>query len=245
MIPGYYEKHLILQHKSARGWYNVLSYAPKSIPHFGTIVFRYTFRRSRDIIPDDVVIRSTGELIEDDLVRQRYLGNIFTMIVDYQNIKNLTIRSKFKYQRDTLFHTRQRVIDTALINQIRYDYQVREDLTISPAFRSDRNIGYTFPFDKRTAFDTIRNAYILTLTHQVAAQLQLSAGAQFLTWRDHKDSQRSLNRTVSFLELVLQGDAFGQRMGLLITGDYVIQTFLEPIGGGERYTNIGISLFLL
>ena len=94
-------------------------------------------------------------------------------------------------------------------------------------------------------FDTLRNAYILTLTHQVAAQLQLSAGAQFLTWRDLKDSQRSLNRTVSFLELVLQGDAFGQRMGLLITGDYVIQNFLEPIGGGERYTNIGISLFLL
>ena len=44
-------------------------------------------------------------------------------------------------------------------------------------------------------------------------------------WRDHKDSQRNLNRTVSFLELVLQGDAFGQRMGLLITADYVIQKF--------------------
>ena len=52
VLPGYYAKHLILQHKSARGWYNVLSYAPKSIPHFGTILFRYTFRRSRDIIPD-------------------------------------------------------------------------------------------------------------------------------------------------------------------------------------------------
>ena len=245
VLPGYYEKHLILQHKSAKGWYNVLSYAPKSIPHFGTILFRHTFRRSRDIIPDDVVIRSTGDLIEDNLVLQRYLGNIFTMIVDYQNIKNLTIRSKFKYQRDTLFHSRQRVIDTALINQIRYDYQIRDDLTIAPAFRSDRNIGYTFPFDKRTAFDTIRNAYILTLTHQVAAQLQLSAGAQFLTWRDHKDSKRNFNRTVSFLELVLQGDAFGQRMGLLMTADYVIQNFLEPIGGGERHTNIGISLFLL
>ena len=47
------------------------------------------------------------------------------MVVDYQDIKNLTIRSKFKYQRDTLFHSGQRVIDTALINQIRYDYKVR------------------------------------------------------------------------------------------------------------------------
>jgi hypothetical protein len=144
-----------------------------------------------------------------------------------------------------LFHSRQRVIDTALINQIRYDYKVREDLSIAPAFRSDRIIGYTVPFDKRTAVDTVRNAYILTLTHQVAAQLQLSAGAQFLTWRDLNDSQRNFNRTVSFLELVLQGDAFGQKMGLLMTADYVIQNFLEPIGGGEKQTNIGISLFLL
>ena len=92
-------------------------------PILGQFLFRYTLRRSHDIIPDDVVIRSTGEIIEDDLALQRYLGNIFTMIVDYQDIKNLTIRSKFKYQRDTLFHSRQRVIDTALINQIRYDYK--------------------------------------------------------------------------------------------------------------------------
>jgi hypothetical protein len=34
-------------------------------------------------------------------------------------------------------------------------------------------------------------------------------------------------------------------MGLLMTADYVIQNFLEPIGGGEKQTNIGISLFLL
>ena len=245
ILPGYYEKHLILERKSARGWYNVLSYTPESIPHFGAVLFRHTFRRSRDIIRDDVVIRSTGERVEDNLALQNYLGNIFTMIVDYQNIKNLTIRSKFKYQRDALFHSRQRVIDTALINQIRYDYKVRDDLTIAPAFRSDRTIGYTIPFDKRTTVDTIRNAYIFTLTHRVAAQLQLSAGTQFLTWRDLNDSQRNFNRTVGFLELVLQGDAFGQKMGLLITADYIIQNFLEPIGGGEKRTNIGISLFLL
>ena len=245
IIPGYYEKHLILENKGAKGWYNVLAYTPSPIPHFGTVLFRHTVRRSRDLIPDDVVIHSTGERIEDNLALQNYLGNIFTMIVDYQNIKNLMIRSKFKYQRDSLFHTRQRVIDTALINQVRYEYKIREDFTIAPAFRSDRTIGYTIPFDKRTAVDVIRNAYILTLTHQVAAQLQLSAGAQFLTWRDHNDSQRNFDRTVGFLELVLQGDAFGQKMGLLITTDYVIQSFLEPIGGGEKQTSIGISLFLL
>jgi hypothetical protein len=248
VLPGYYTKHLILEHKSARGFYNIFEFAPESIPHFGNnhpIVFRYTLRRSRDIIPDDVVIRSTGERIEDNLALQDYLGNIFTMIVDYQNIKNLTIRSKFKYQRDALFHTRQRVIDTAFINQIRYDYSVSDDLTIAPAFRSDRTIGYTIPFDKRTAVDVIRNAYILTLTHRAAAQLQLSAGGQYLTWRDLNDPEQNFNRTVGFLEMVLQGDAFGQKMGLLATFDYVIHNFLEPIGGGERRTNISITLFLL
>ncbi len=243
IIPGYYEKHLILDHKGARGWYNIVAYAPKPIPHFGTVQFRHTFRRSRDIIPDDVI--ANGQLTKDNLALQNYLGNIFTMIADYQNVKNLTIRSKFKYQRDALFHSRQRVIDTALINQLRYDYRVRDDLTIAPAFRSDRTIGYTLPFDKRTAVDVLRNAYILTLTHQVAAQLQLSAGLQYLTWRDLNEKQRNFNRTVGFLELVLQGDAFGQKMGLLMTGDYVIQSFLEPIGGGEKRTNISVTLFLL
>lgn len=245
IIPGYYVKRLILEQKSARGFYNVLSYAPEPIPHFGTVLFRYTLRRSRDIIPDDVVIRSTGERIKDNLALQNYLGNIYTMIVNYQNIKNLMLTSKFKYQRDSLFHTRQRVIDTALINQIRYDYEVLDDLTIAPAFRSDRSIGYTVPFEKKRSIDVLRNAYILTLTHQVAAQLQLSAGAQYLTWRDLNDSANDFDRTVGFFELVLQGDAFGQRMGLLITSDYVIQDYLVPLGGGERRTNIGISLFLL
>ena len=179
IIPGYYLKRLMLENKSARGLYNVLSYAPEPIPHFGTVLFRHTLRRSRDIIPDDVVIRSTGERIEDDLALQNHLGNIFTMIVDYQNVKNLMLVSKFKYQRDALFHTRQHVIDTALINQIRYDCEVRDDLTIAPSFRSDRTIGYTIPYEKEAAVDIIRNAYILTKTHQVAAQLQLSAGAQY------------------------------------------------------------------
>jgi hypothetical protein len=91
----------------------------------------------------------------------------------------------------------------------------------------------------------VRNAYILTLTHQVAAQLQLSAGFQYLTWRDFNDSQNHFNRTVGFFELVLQGDAFGQKIGLLITSDYIVQNFLVPIGGGEKRTNISISLFLL
>ena len=245
VIPGYYAKHLILEHKSARGWYNIFAYTPNRIRHFGTVKFRHTLRRSRDIIPDDVIIRSTGEQIEDNLALQNYLSNIFTMIVDYENIENLTIVSKFKYQRDALFHSRQHVIDTALINQIRYDYNVRDDLTVAPAFRSDRTIGYTVPFDKLTTIDFIRNAYILTLTHQVAAQLQLSAGGQFLTWRDLNDSQNDFNRTVGFLELVLQGDVFGQKMGLLIASDYIIQSFIEPIGGAEKRTNIGISLFLL
>jgi hypothetical protein len=117
------------------------------------------------MIRDDVVIRTTDQLIKDELTLQNYLGNIFTMIVDYQNVKNLTIRSKFKYQHDMLFHTRprQRVIDTALINQIRYEYKPRDDLTIAPAFRNDRTIGYVNPFNEGKSIDISRNAYILTL----------------------------------------------------------------------------------
>jgi len=38
----------------------------------------------------------------------------------------------------------------------------------------------------------------------------------------------------------------GQQIGLLITSDYIIQNFVEPIvGGGERETRIAVSLFLL
>ena len=197
------------------------------------------------MIPDDVVIRTTGQLIKDELTLQNYLGNIFTMIIDYQNVKNLTIRSQFKYQHDILFHTRQRVIDTALINQIRYEYKPRDDLTIAPAFRSDRTIGYMRPFNEGKSIDVNRNAYILTLVHQVAEQLQLSAGAQYMTWRNLNNVAQHYNRTVSFFELVLQGSAMGQQIGLLITLDYIIQNFVEPTGGGERETKIAVSLFLL
>ena len=248
IIPGYYEKHLTMDKKSASGLYNITSFTPKSIPNFGTIIFRHTLRRSKDMIRDDVVIRTTDQLIKDELTLQNYLGNIFTMIVDYQNVKNLTIRSKFKYQHDMLFHTRprQRVIDTALINQIRYEYKPRDDLTIAPAFRNDRTIGYVNPFNEGKSIDISRNAYILTLVHQVAEQLQLSAGAQYYTWRNLNDTTQHYNRTVGFFELVLRGNAMGQQIGLLITSDYIIQNFVEPIvGGGERETRIAVSLFLL
>jgi len=243
LTPGYYEKMLISEKKSARGWYNVLAYNPVAIPNFGTVMFRHTIRRAHDIIPDDVIV--SGKKVEDELALQNYLGNIFTMIADYKNIENLVLRSKFKYQYDSLFYSEKRVIDTALINQIRYKYKAREDLTISPAFRSDRTIGYTIPFDKRTAVNVIRNAYILTLTHQVAEQLQLSAGLQFLTWRDLNDSKQNFNRSVGFLELVIQGEAGGQRIGMLISGNYISQEYLQHIGGGTKSTNISISLFLL
>ena len=245
IIPGRYQKQKILQKQRAKGWYNVFSYIPDRIPNFGTIFFRHTVRRAKDNIPDDVIIRSTGQRIKDDLVLQNYLGNIFTMIVDYQHVENLTIRSKFKYQRDNLFNSRERLIDTALINQIRYDYKVSDDLTIAPAFRNDRTIGYIVPFDNNQAVDVNRNAYMISLTHRVAAQLQLSAGAQFLTWRDLHLPDNNYNRTVGFFELVLQGQTFGQTVGLLITTDYIIQNYLQPIGGGERRTNVSISLFLL
>jgi len=177
---------------------------------------------------------------------QNYLGNIFTLKAEYQHpAVPLTIISKFKYQYDALFHTKERLIDTVLINQLRYEYQVRPDLTIAPAFRNDRSIGYSIPYNQNKATDFIRNAYILTLTHRLAEQLQLSAGTQYLTLRDLNDSRENFNRTVAFLELVIHGESFGKMMGLLVTGDYVIQNYLEPVGGGERSTSISVTLFLL
>ncbi|HIE27079.1 TPA: hypothetical protein EYP66_07315 [Candidatus Poribacteria bacterium] len=243
MTPGYYEKRLILDKKSSRSWYNILEYVPEPIQNWN-LLFRHTVRRAHDIIPDNWI--EDDEIVEDDLSLQNYLGNIFTMKAEYRNpTVPLTIISKFKYQYDALFHTKERLIDTVLINQLRYEYQVRPDLTIAPAFRNDRSIGYSIPYNRYKATDFIRNAYILTLTHQVAEQLQLSSGAQYLTFRDLNEPKEDFNRTVAFLELVIHGQSFGKTMGLLITGDYVIQNYLQPVGGGERSTNISITLFLL
>lgn len=243
VTPGYYEKQLILDKKSARGWYNILTYTPEPIHHW-SLLFRHTVRRAHDIIPDNWL--QNGRLIEDELFLQNHLNNIFTMKAEY-NKPNfpLTIISKFKYQYDAHFHTKERLIDTMLTNQLRYEWKVRSDLTIAPAFRNDRSIGYAIPHSKSKTNDFIRNAYILTLMHQVAEQLQLSAGAQYLTWRDLHDSKQNYNRRVIFLELALRGKKFGKNMGLLLTSDYVIQEFVEPVGGGERRTNISATLFLL
>ena len=244
MTPGYYEKRLILDKKSSRGWYNIFEYVSEPSQNWN-LLFRHTVRRAHDIIPDDWI--ENGSIFKkDDLSLQNSLGNIFTMKAEYQHATiPLTIISKFKYQYDALFHTKERLIDTVLINQLRYEYQVRPDLIIAPAFRNDRSIGYSIPHDKNKVTDFIRNAYILTLTHQVAEQLELSAGTQYLTFRDLNDSENDFNRTVAFLELVIHGQSFGKMMGLLVTTDYVIQNYLEPVGGGERSTNISVTLFLL
>ena len=244
IVPGYYEKRLIQHQKSARGLYNIFIYSPPPIQNW-SILFRHTFRRSQDIIPDDWI--SGGRLYEDDLSLQNYLGNIFTMKAEYKNnnIPGLTIRSKFKYQYDVLFHTKERIIDTMLINQFRYEYNIRPDLSIAPAFRNDRSIGYSIPHSEGKTVDFIRNAYIVTLTHQVIEQLELSAGMQYLTWRDNFNQTNNFDRTTAFMELVIQGSAFGARMGLLISAGYTIQNYVEPVGGGEKNTNISATLFVL
>ena len=245
LIPGYYEKQLIAEKKSARGWYHILSFTPGRVKGFGKLEMRYTLRRSHDIIPDDIFDTRTRSSTKDVLAWQDLLSHIFTTIASYEDIPNLLIRTKFKYQYDALFHTRQRLIDTALINQVRYKWDLSDDFTLTPAFRSDRFIGYTRPINQRTVVDTLRNAYILTLSHRLAEQLQLSAGWQYLTFRDLNEARNNTNRTVFFLELALQGDALGQKVGVLTTFDYVTESFVEPIGGGIRETNIDVRLFLL
>ena len=47
------------------------------------------------------------------------------------------------------------------------------------------------------------------------------------------------------MELALKGSAFGQQVGLMGAIDYSTQTYLRPVGGDSRQTQISISLFLL
>ncbi|MBM3214510.1 hypothetical protein FJZ36_06315 [Candidatus Poribacteria bacterium] len=243
LIPGYYEKSMTSSGTYAVGAYQILAYEPTRIPDFGFVKARYTVRRSRDEIPDDVIFR--GKLVRDELALGDYLGNIVTFIADYDNVPKLTIRSKFKYEFNTLFASRTHVTDAQLINQVRYQWQMRDDMVLSPAFRNDRTLGFASPADPAMETSAIRNAYMLTLTHQVAQELQLSGGVQYLTWRDLVVSRNDYNRRVGFLELVLQGKAFGQDIGLITTVDFVNQAFLQPVGGNQRETNISVGLFVL
>ena len=243
VIPGYYEKGVITSTQRAEGVYGILSYEPERIPGFGRVRARYTIRRAEDSIPDNYIER--GRLIEDELALGDYLNNILTVILDYDNIRSLAITTKFKYERNNLFNVDRRVIDAQLIHQIRYDWKVRDDLTIAPAFRNDRVVGFTVPNRPQDEENNVRNAFILTMTHQVADELQLSAGAQYLTWRDFVDDRNNYNRRVAFMEVVLAGEAFGQKIGMIAAVDFASQTFLKPVGGDERSTNIAVSLFLL
>ncbi|MAF09841.1 hypothetical protein CMK11_05255 [Candidatus Poribacteria bacterium] len=242
LIPGYYEKNALTTGANARGLYNVVSYEPDPIPGFGRARARYTLRRAHDRIADNMV--RGGRIIEDDLRLGDYLGNIFTVIVDYDNVPDLTITTKFKYEYNNLFNLGRKVVDAQLIHQVRYRYRLRDDLTISPAFRSDRVLAFATPFRSSDEENSIRNAFLVTLRHKVAEELQLSAGAQYLTWRDFRESRNDFNRRVGFLELVLQGEAAGQPLGLIATMDFVSQSFLQPVGGDLRSTNITARLFI-
>ena len=243
IIPGYYEKNALMNGANARGFYNILSYEPKRIPGFGAVRARYTLRRSKDRIPDHTIQR--GRDVIDDLRLSDYLGNILTVIVDYDQVEGLTITTKFKYEHNTLYNLREEEIDSQLVHQLRYVYEVRDGMTLSPAFRSDRSIGYAAPFRSEAELDSLRNAFILTFAHQVADELLLSAGLQYLTWRDYTEPRNDYNRRVGFLEIVLKGSAFGQQVGLIGAVDYSTQTYRMPVGGDTRQTRVSIGLFLL
>ena len=243
VIPGYYEKNALLNGTNARGFYNILSYEPKRIRDFGTVRARHTLRRSKDQIPDNFIQR--GREVVDDLRLSDYLGHILTFIVNYDQIKNLTIAAKFKYENNTLYNLRENSIDTQLIYQLRYVYEAPNGMTLSPAFRSDRSIGYREPYQRVAEIDSLRNVFILTFAHKVADELLLSAGLQYLTWRDYTEARNDYNRRVGFLELVLKGSAFGQQLGLIGAIDYSTQSYLRPVGGDSRQTQISVSLFLL
>jgi hypothetical protein len=237
--PGYYQKSLILDKKSSRVWYALASFVPEDIPNFGTVQLRFLTKRAHDIIPDD-----TAES-KDNLALQNSLSNIVTLIADYKRVNDLTLTTKFKYQYDADFYGRRRVIDTILINQIKYNINLGADTIISPAYRNDKTIGYTSPRSEKTSIDAVRQAYILQGVHTISEFLKISSGVQYLTYQDLKNPLQNYKRKVGFLELALNGTVGGKNMGMLASLFYLTHDLPKAIGGSQKSTNFTISLFLL
>jgi len=243
VIQGYYKKSLILDKKSARTRYTLLRYIPRDIPNFGTVQLRFMTKRAHDIIPDDLVDRK-GKIREDKLALQNSLSNIVTLIADYKRLKGLTLTTKFKYQYDADFYGKRRVIDTILINQARYDIKIGANTEISPAYRNDKTIGYAIPREEETSIDGVRQAFILQGIHKMS-ELTVSAGVQYLTYRDLKDPLQNFNRKVGFLALSLQGKIRGKGVGMLGSLDYITNDLPREVGGSQKSTSISVRLFLL
>jgi hypothetical protein len=240
VTQGYYKKSLILDKKSARTRYTLLEFVPSRIPNFGTVQLRFLTKRAHDIIPDDLVNR------KDNLALQNSLSNIFTLIADYKEIAGLILTTKLKYQYDADFHGQRRVIDTILINKARYNIKVGADTIISPAYRNDKTIGYTIPRQVETSIDAVRQAFILQGRHVIISkELSVSAGVQYLTFRDLKNPRQNFNRKVAFLALALQGKIKGKGVGMLGTLDYASHNLPKETGGSFKSTNIAVRLFLL
>jgi hypothetical protein len=237
--PGYYKKSLLLEKKSARVWYALANFVPEDIPNFGTVQLRFLTKRAHDIIPDDTVEQ------KDSLALQNSLSNIVTLIADYKRVTDLTLTTKFKYQYDADFHGNRRVIDTILINKVKYNFHLGPDTILSPAYRSDKTIGYTSPRSERTSLDAVRQAYIIQIVHSLSQFLQISSGAQYLTYQDLKNPLQNYHRKVGFLALALNGTVSGKNMGMLTSLDYVVHDLPKSIGGSQRSTNITVRLFLL
>ena len=237
--PGYYKKSLLLDKKSARVWYALANFVPEDIPNFGTVQLRFLTKRAHDIIPDDTVEQ------KDSLALQNSLSNIVTLIADYKRVTDLTLTTKFKYQYDADFYGNRRVIDTILINQIKYNFHLGPDTILSPAYRNDKTIGYTSPRSERTSLDAVRQAYILQIAHSLSQFLQVSSGVQYLTYQDLKNPLQNYNRKVAFLALALNGTISGKNMGMLTSLDYAVHDLPKSIGGSQRSTNITVRLFLL
>ena len=239
VTQGYYRKSLILQKKTARAVYALVGYTPREIPNFGTVQLRFMTKRAHDIIPDDLVNR------KDNLALQNSLSNIVTLIADYKKVKGLTLMTKFKYQYDADFHGKRRVIDTILINQARYDIMVGQNTVVSPAYRNDKTIGYTIPWEKKASIDAVRQAFILQGVHQISEVFKLSAGLEYLTYRDLRNPDVNYFRKVGFLALALHGRISNKNVGMLGTLNYITHDLPKHIGGSRKSTSITVKLFLL
>lgn len=239
VIQGYYKKSLILDKRDASTIYSLARYIPAEIPNFGTVQLQFLTKRAHDLIPDDLVNR------KDNLMLQNSLSNIVTLIADYKRLKGLTMTTKFKYQYDADFHNRRRVIDTMLINQVRYNVSIGTDTVISPAYRNDKTVGYTIPRERETSLDGVRQAFILQAVHWVSQALKVSSGVQYLTYRDSKKPIQNFQRKVGFLALALQGQISGKDVGMLGSLNYTTTDLSKELGGSQKSTTITVRLFLL
>ena len=73
----------------------------------------------------------------------------------------------------------------------------------------------------------------------------MSAGIQYLKFRELKHPSQNYNRKAAFLNLALQGKIKGKNVGMLGFLNYETEDRPRDVGGSYKNTTIAVKLFLL